>query len=45
MGDVFLGVDTLTGENVAIKKLRSGMPGNMTHIVERFLAKVKHYES
>ena len=37
MGDVFLGDDTLTGEKVAIKKLRSGMPGNLTQIVERFL--------
>ena len=37
MGDVYLGTDTLTDEKVAIKKLRTGLSGNMSQIVERFL--------
>jgi DNA-binding NarL/FixJ family response regulator len=37
MGNVYIGTDTLTGETVAIKELRSDMVGNMPGLVERFL--------
>lgn len=36
MGDVFTGTDTLTGETVAIKKLRAGGAGDFSQMVERF---------
>ncbi len=35
-GSVFLGADTLTGETVAIKQLRSELVGSMPEMVERF---------
>ena len=37
MGDVYLGTDTITGETVAIKQLRTEMTSNMPQMVERFL--------
>jgi serine/threonine protein kinase len=37
MGDVYLGTDTLTGETVAIKKLRGEVTSNLPQMVERFL--------
>ena len=37
MGDVYTGTDTLTGETVAIKKLRAEMTGNIPQMVERFI--------
>jgi DNA-binding NarL/FixJ family response regulator len=37
MGDVYMGIDTLSGETVAIKKLRIELTGNMPQVVERFL--------
>ncbi len=37
MGNVFIGTDTLTGETVAIKRLRTELTGNMPEMVERFL--------
>lgn len=37
MGDVYLGTDLLTGEPVAIKKLRSELTGDMAQLVERFM--------
>lgn len=37
MGDVYHGRDTLTGEQVAVKKLRIELSRNLPQIVERFL--------
>lgn len=37
MGDVYLGSDILTGEKVAVKKLRIELSGNLPQAVERFL--------
>jgi serine/threonine-protein kinase len=37
MGNVYRGVDILTGETVAIKQLRSDVTGSLPQMVERFL--------
>lgn len=37
MGDVYIGTDLLTGDQVAIKKLRSELTSNMPQLVERFM--------